>query len=136
MTGVPRKVCQTVAWRAAYSCEICGRGLTDGSQWTTPHSFHHRRPRGMGGSTAADTNTPANVLLLCGTGTTGCHGDVESQRQLAYAHGWLVPQGTDPATVPVDVASFTRPVWLDHTDTYRKENPSCEADPIASRVRP
>ena len=60
------------------------------------HSIHHRLPRGRGGS-----NDPTNLITLCGSGTTGCHGWVESYRRHAYMAGLLVPTGSDPATVAV-----------------------------------
>jgi HNH endonuclease len=59
-------------------------------------SVHHRIPRGRGGE-----NTAENLLLLCGSGTTGCHGYVESHRTEAYNHGYLVKTGYDPLDVPV-----------------------------------
>lgn len=77
-----------------------------------PHSMHHRRPREMGGSKRVDTNTAANIMSLCGTGTTGCHGWVERHREAAKQRGLLVPQRMDPAIVPVVLASGRR-VLLD-----------------------
>jgi len=32
----------------------------------------------------------ANGVVLCGSGTSGCHGAVESDRDAAYAAGFLV----------------------------------------------
>jgi hypothetical protein len=51
----------------------------------------------MGGSKAADTNTPANCLLLCHY----CHTQVESFREKSLALGYLVPQGKSPSETPV-----------------------------------
>lgn len=62
-------------------------------------SLHHRIPRGRGGG-----NAPENLILLCGSGTTGCHGWVEKNRSAAYQYGYLVETGIDPADVPVAVA--------------------------------
>jgi len=42
-----------------------------------------------------------NLLTLCGSGTTGCHGWVEAHPQDATMSGWSVPSWADPATVPV-----------------------------------
>lgn len=100
-TGPDAATRRLVLDRAAGACELCGRLLHDGTRWLGDHSHHHRRPRGMGGSRDAATNTAANLLLLCGSGTTGCHGTVESDRTAALEHGWLVAQGQDPATTPV-----------------------------------
>ncbi|MFD9950536.1 HNH endonuclease [Nonomuraea sp. NPDC059023] len=59
-------------------------------------SIHHRVPRGRGGE-----NTAENLLLLCGSGTTGCHGWTEKNRAEAYQLGYLVHTGIDPLNVPV-----------------------------------
>ena len=61
------------------------------------YQIHHRRPRGMGGSDDPLTNTSANGLHFC----YGCHDGAEKHRQTALDRGWLVPQGVDPASVPV-----------------------------------
>jgi hypothetical protein len=37
-------------------------------------------------------NLPANLVLLCGSGTTGCHGWVEAHRAAATRAGFLVPR--------------------------------------------
>lgn len=109
---------RAVADRANYCCELCGSSLyTPLVGWTAAHSFHHRRPRGMGGTAREDTNSPANILLTCGTGTTGCHGRVEAQRAWARARGYLVTQHADPTTVAVQLHTG-RLVLLTDTATY------------------
>lgn len=57
----------------------------------------------MGGTRWPGVNLPSNLLTLCGSGTTGCHGWVEAHPAWATAHGWSVPrwQTADVATVPV-----------------------------------
>ena len=65
------------------------------------YSIHHRRPRGMGGSSLEASGHPSNGLTLCGSGTTGCHGWVESHRRQALADGYLLEQWQDPATTPI-----------------------------------
>lgn len=89
MTGFSRATKELVLDRAAGFCEACGIGR--------PEQLHHRRARGMGGSTADDTNIPANALAV----DARCHALIESQRALAIDRGWLVRQGQDPAEVPV-----------------------------------
>lgn len=93
-------------WRRAYSaCERCGRGLTRsrrGWQW----SAHHRSPRGMGGSADATLGLASNGLILCGHGTDGCHGWVESNRSAAVLAGLIVPEGEVSAEVPVVTYTF------------------------------
>lgn len=108
-TGPSAKTRRLVFERASYRCERCGRG--DGR-----FAIHHRRPRGMGGSKSPTTNSLSNLLLLCGSGTTGCHGLTESRRAEAIDLGYLVPQSQDPATVPV----LLRGRWVLLGDTYQE----------------
>lgn len=75
--------------RSGGVCERCG-----GHQAVQQH---HRRPRGMGGSRDAATNTASNLLDLC----TRCHRDIEANRTDAYDHGWLVRQSETPLHTPV-----------------------------------
>jgi hypothetical protein len=56
----------------------------------------------MGGTRRPDL--PSNLIALCGSGTTGCHGWVESRRTEALEEGLLVRQHHDPATTPVLLA--------------------------------
>ena len=114
-TRPPERVRNTVAERAGYCCERCGRQLHDGDAWTQTHSFHHRLPRGRGGR-----NTVSNLVLLCGSGVTGCHGQVEDQRAAAYDSGWLVETGLDPATKPVLVHDIGH-VLLTEDGDYQQE---------------
>jgi len=79
----------------------------------------------MGGTTRSQSNGPANLLLLCGTGTTGCHGRIEANRTEAYERGWLVGQVEDPREVPVDISIFgasygLERVLLDDEGGHRK----------------
>lgn len=46
-------------------------------------------------------------MLLCGSGTTGCHGWVHGHPREAYRLGLLVHSWHEPATVPV----FGRQGW-------------------------
>lgn len=64
----------------------CGMGIT---------SRDHRKGRGVGGLT-----TPANLQVLGGTGTTGCHGWKGSHPATAMAEGWSVPGWADPLVWP------------------------------------
>ena len=89
MTGFPPKVREQITRRASGMCEICF--------FYAAEHIHHRRPRGVGGSKAPDTNTAANGLALC----TECHSWVESNRTKALELGWLVRQGHNPAEMPV-----------------------------------
>ncbi len=92
-TGPDATTRALVAARALGGCERCGRSVT--SLWDG-WSIHHRLPRGRGGQ-----NSPENLIFLCGSGTTGCHGLIESERLAAYLAGLLLRTGTDPASEPV-----------------------------------
>jgi hypothetical protein len=102
-TGVSAETVAALLGRSDVRCEVCGEALAGerGVGW----SVHHRRPRGMGGSRRADTHSIVNLLALCGSGTTGCHGRIESDRATALVCGWLVRSSADPAQIPV---------WLRH----------------------
>jgi hypothetical protein len=60
----------------------------------------------MGGTKQAWVNLPAALLTLCGSGVTGCHGFIETNREDAYNAGWLVRRhGTvKPAQIAVQHA--------------------------------
>jgi hypothetical protein len=93
-TRIPAKLRVAVLDRDDHSCCRCGVSL-EGSYY----SLHHRRRKGAGGSKLLDTM--ANLVTLCGTGTTGCHGYIEEHRAACYTLGWLVPNGATPEAWPV-----------------------------------
>lgn len=101
-TGPSRKTCQALWERADGCCEVCGRIIRDGEDF----SRQHRRARGMGGSKRPDTNSLANLLLACGSATSpdGCHYRIEANPDWARSKGYRVTQFQDPALVPVWVA--------------------------------
>lgn len=72
----------------------------------------------MGGTTRPDANSPANLLLVC----EGCHGAIESKRDVARACGWLVRQGEDPADVLVLLRDGW--AWLDGDGSVRWQRAS------------
>lgn len=49
-------------------CQLCGKRRSE--------SAHHVVPRGQGGDDIEE-----NLAMLCGSGTTGCHGEVEEKRE-------------------------------------------------------
>lgn len=114
MTGPDAGTRLGIVNRALWRCERCGEP-------TSTASIHHRTPRGMGGTKLVSVNEPANLVLLCGSGTTGCHGWIEHNRAEAREHGWLVPRGSDPTEIPI-VDSKGRP-WLLDND-YQKVAPT------------
>lgn len=58
-------------------------------------NFDHRKNRSQGGDWS-----PSNGQLLCGSGTTGCHGFVTSHPAEAIEEGWAVPGWADPLVWP------------------------------------
>jgi len=72
----------------------------------------------MGGTRRLETDQPANLLLVCGTGTTECHGWIESQPAQAIARGFRISSGAVPARVPY--VDWTGREWI-LTDTAGKE---------------
>lgn len=105
--------------RDQWACARCGVG-----GWgTIPLTTQHRVARGMGGTRAEWINRPGNLLTLCGSGTTGCHGYVEHNPDEAKRMGWAVPRWYgDPTDVPV----WTWRGWLtleDDGTTRETENP-------------
>lgn len=87
-------------------CAIAIRGER-GRDW----SIQHRRARGSGGDRRPETNQAHNLLLMCGSGTTLCHGWVEHNPTAAAEHGWAISRYADPAAEFVDHAIHGR-VWL------------------------
>ena len=90
MAGFSKYTRELVYLRSGGRCERCG-------VIRTRVEYHHRRPRGMGGSKATDTNGAANCVLLC----IYCHRDIEAYRDAAMDFGFLVPQGKKPAETPL-----------------------------------
>jgi 5-methylcytosine-specific restriction protein A len=78
--------------RANGRCEKCGMPLP-----TALAQIHHRRPRGMGGTRRRESATASNGMYV----HLACHMDIESNRQLALANGWLVQQTHEPVDVAV-----------------------------------
>lgn len=83
--AVPSGVRAVVLARDGHRCARC-----DVSCLNVPASVHHRKARGMGGTRDPRSSDPRNLILLCGTGTTGCHDWVESHRDAARDAGWLL----------------------------------------------
>lgn len=73
-------------------CVKCSRSLGAGRGFDW--SIQHRCARGAGGTRLAWKNMPGNLILLCGSGTTGCHGWVEGHPAEAIEAGWAVSQHT------------------------------------------
>jgi hypothetical protein len=89
-------------------CQKCHRG--------SPLTRDHRLNRSQGG-----LSTPANLQILCGSGTTGCHGEVTHDLEMALREGWRVPAWADPLRWPAaryfpSVAGTVRKGWALYDD--------------------
>jgi len=54
----------------------------------------------MGGSKNEMLHEMANLIVLCGTGTSGCHGWVESNRAKARELGYLIQKIESAEEIP------------------------------------
>lgn len=75
------KVRQTIWERDGYACIICGR---------YSEQIHHRRPKAKGGTSVAWVGEVPNGIVLCGSGTTGCHGWVHDHPAQSRSRGWII----------------------------------------------
>lgn len=92
MSAPSKAVCDAVDRRDDFRCQRCGASLQ-----VTSGSRHHRMRRRDGG------HSPAQLILLCGSGTTGCHGWVHSHPAAARALGLIVPALRRPPLEPDEV---------------------------------
>jgi hypothetical protein len=97
-TGSPvnEQTCRSLVFaRAGGRCERCaGIGA----------SYHHRKKKGQGGEWSPD-----NIVYLCGSGTTGCHGWIEHNPDKAETEGFHVRPWDDPEDVPI---KYRRTEWI------------------------
>lgn len=101
----PTKARKLLTRRSDGRCEICGRHPATNAQ--------HRKNRSQGG-----TWDLSNLLHVCGSGTTGCHGKIHARPEASYANGWSVRQAFTPSAVPAWIAGHNLIriyVWL-HDD--------------------
>jgi hypothetical protein len=84
--------------RSGRICELCGRRPATNA--------HHRRAPGR----HWDVH---NLLDLCGSGTTGCHGWVTEHAKLAREFGWVVRGRHDPLWTPAVICGRWRFLSLD-----------------------
>ena len=86
-----------VRQRTGMVCDRCGIRVMH------PH-YHHRRPRGMGGSAERTTGMASNALLL----HPACHEWIEKNRAESASRGWIVRSWEQPQ----DVACFIHGDWV------------------------
>lgn len=90
---------ELVIARAGWACDRCACPLVG-----KLYSLQHRRARGAGGRRGGVLDTPWNLVVLCGSGTTGCHGLVENRERETegYARGFAIRgEVVDPAGHPI-----------------------------------
>ena len=85
--------------RSGGVCERCGA--------VRAASIHHRKLRRHG------DHAPANLVHLCGSGTTGCHGWVHANPAAALLEGFMCPSWEDPRLQPVKHAWLGRVLLVD-----------------------
>ena len=107
---IPASVREQVKARDGGRCCRCG---------ATAESIHHRKPRGMGGTRDDRANDLRNLVSLCGSGTTGCHGRIEAHRRQAYEAGWLL-RSYDALDTPMLCPNGVL-VTLDEDGSLRRE---------------
>lgn len=101
---IPNRIRAAVSTRDEWTCQRCGKHAG-----VIGASIHHRKGRQP--YDGFDPNSLSNLVTLCGSGTTGCHGWVTEHPAEAYATGWAVRRlGNDhPDEVPMQRLDGT---WL------------------------
>ena len=120
-TGPSQAVRRLILEREGMRCAACRDSVTSG--W---FSIQHRHARGMGGTADPAANLPANLVLLCGSAVTGCHGLAESRDPDMHARGFWLYSWEDPAAVPVILAGERGSgvtAWLDNAGQYSFTEP-------------
>lgn len=99
-TGFPESVKRFVRARSGGICELDSCGPAD--------HFHHRAPRGSGGSDLAWINGAANCLFV----SWRCHYRIEMHRATSYENGWLVRRNGIETAAAVEVLYRGRRAFL------------------------
>ena len=76
----PKPIARHVATRAEWERIVAAKDGPCRSCGGRRESFHHAVPRSLGGD-----DVEANIIPLCGSGTTGCHGIYETRQA-----GWEI----------------------------------------------
>lgn len=93
---------QLVAKRSGGICEAMIPAVCQGRAT----NMHHRRKPGR-------VWNPANLLHLCGSGTTGCHGWIEANPKASREQGWWIFTGDgEPDQVLVFLRRHTGSRWF------------------------
>ncbi|HEY2101520.1 MAG TPA: hypothetical protein VGH72_33990 [Pseudonocardia sp.] len=104
--------------RCSGRCEVTGIPL--GDNW----AVHHRRKKGMGGTSLPDVHALYNLMAVThaahNLGTMSIHLNPEWSKRLGY----LIPAWDDPQLRPL-VLLGRRNVWLTADGHYTSEPPAC-----------
>lgn len=98
---------QKVRERDEYACVLCF--VNDALQ------THHRRLRGIGGSTWRGINLPSNLITVC----PSCHAYIHANPKWSKQEGLIVSHFSDPAAIPLRVL---RHGWLKLTENGKTEH--------------
>lgn len=90
MSAPPRRNVELVRQRDEGRCVRCGA-------WGG--NVHHRMMRSQAPKDAV--HRVENMIVLCGSGVTGCHGWVHAHPRESYESGWLVRSWQSPLEEPV-----------------------------------
>lgn len=121
-TGPDRATVELIWQRAGGACENCALPLHRADRgkpfgWSVQHRV--KKSHGV-------DNRPCNLLVLCGSGTTLCHGFVEEHPAKANELGLGLKSGQDPEREQF-YGRFQRPVWLTNDGQYLFQPPEEEA---------
>jgi hypothetical protein len=89
---------------SGHACVGCGRQDSLNAQ--------HRRARGMGGSRNPELGQAPNGVMLCGSGTLGCHGWAEHHPTEAELLGWRLSSGSEAVGSPWWHRSYGWVAWM------------------------
>lgn len=91
--SAPSPATLDLVWRRAWSCcERCGIPVLRNRGGYSIHHRRRRRPEFDG------VHAAANLLLLCGSGTTGCHGWVHGHPLDSRTEGFIVSTYAEPSS--------------------------------------
>lgn len=99
MTPVSKPQRDQLRERSEGICEVCGSAPAT--------NCHHRKNKSQGGG-----NELSNLMHVCGSGTTGCHGWITENPAKSYRYGLSVRSYGNPAMAQV----FRRGEWVLLTD--------------------
>jgi hypothetical protein len=112
-----------VAERSAGICEAAIPGVCLGRAT----NVHHRNKAGR-------VWAPSNLLHLCGSGTTGCHGHIEANPAWAMEQGLWLEHSDDPRAVSVHMRWASMRGWFVLDDEGLLEFDTMPLEPMSMRL--